>query len=102
MAEAEHLLPPVHPGGIPGEDFMKPLGCSANELELYVPAGADCRDRACAVDAELVHGVGEGWTAVVRRCSFVVGRRALQDVGKALVFCGMEGDLGMMMIDRGR
>ena len=34
------LLPPVHPGEIPREDFMKPLGLSINKLalELRVPA----------------------------------------------------------------
>jgi len=34
------LLPPVHPGEILREDFMKPLGLSSNKLaiELRVPA----------------------------------------------------------------
>ena len=34
------LLPPVHPGEILREDFMKPLGLSINKLalELRVPA----------------------------------------------------------------
>ena len=34
------LLPPVHPGEILREDFMKPLGLSINKLalDLHVPA----------------------------------------------------------------
>jgi addiction module HigA family antidote len=34
------LMPPVHPGEILREDFMKPLGLSINRLalELHVPA----------------------------------------------------------------
>ena len=34
------LLPPVHPGEILREDFMKPLGLSVNKLalDLHVPA----------------------------------------------------------------
>ena len=33
------LLPPIHPGEILGEDFMKPLGLSINRvaLDLHVP-----------------------------------------------------------------
>ena len=54
------------------------------------------------VDAEVVLGIVEGWTAVVRRWSFVVRTGAVEDLGRALVFCGVEADLGMMMIDRGR
>jgi antitoxin HigA-1 len=40
MAKSEKLLPPVHPGEILREDFLKPLGLSANKLalELHVPA----------------------------------------------------------------
>jgi addiction module HigA family antidote len=36
----EKLMPPVHPGEILREDFMKPLGLSVNRLalELHVPA----------------------------------------------------------------
>jgi len=39
MGKSE-LLPPVHPGEILREDFMKPLGLSVNKvaLELHVPA----------------------------------------------------------------
>ena len=34
------LMPPVHPGEILREDFMKPLGLSINKLalDLHVPA----------------------------------------------------------------
>ena len=37
---AEKLMPPVHPGEILHEDFMKPLRLSVNKLalELHVPA----------------------------------------------------------------
>ena len=33
-------MPPVHPGEVLREDFMKPLGLSVNKLalELHVPA----------------------------------------------------------------
>ncbi len=39
MGKSE-LMPPVHPGEILREDFMKPLGLSVNKvaLELHVPA----------------------------------------------------------------
>jgi addiction module HigA family antidote len=38
--KSEALLPPVHPGEILREDFMKPLGLTINKLalELHVPA----------------------------------------------------------------
>jgi antitoxin HigA-1 len=40
MTEKRNLMPPVHPGEILREDFMKPLGLSVNKLalELHVPA----------------------------------------------------------------
>jgi len=40
MAKRESFMPPVHPGEILREDFMKPLGLSVNRLalELHVPA----------------------------------------------------------------
>src|SRR5579864_8590926 len=40
MRKAEALMPPVHPGEILREDFMKPLGLTANKLalDLHVPA----------------------------------------------------------------
>jgi addiction module HigA family antidote len=40
MSKQETLVPPVHPGEILREDFMKPLGLSVNKLalELHVPA----------------------------------------------------------------
>jgi addiction module HigA family antidote len=40
MSKSEALLPPVHPGEILREDFMKPLGLTMNKLalELHVPA----------------------------------------------------------------
>jgi addiction module HigA family antidote len=40
MRKSEKLAPPVHPGEILREDFMKPLGLSVNKLalELHVPA----------------------------------------------------------------
>lgn len=40
MGKSESLMPPVHPGEILREDFMKPLGLSINKLalELHVPA----------------------------------------------------------------
>ncbi len=34
MAKPKKLLPPVHPGEILREDFMKPLGLSMNRLAL--------------------------------------------------------------------
>lgn len=34
MAKSAKLLPPIHPGEILGEDFMKPLGLSMNRLAL--------------------------------------------------------------------
>jgi antitoxin HigA-1 len=39
-AKAERLMPPVHPGEILREDFMKPLGLTINKLalDLHVPA----------------------------------------------------------------
>jgi addiction module HigA family antidote len=40
MVKNSTLMPPVHPGEILREDFMKPLGLSVNRLalELHVPA----------------------------------------------------------------
>ena len=40
MSKSKSLLPPVHPGEILREDFMKPLHLSVNRLalELHVPA----------------------------------------------------------------
>ena len=40
MRKSKVLVPPVHPGEILREDFMKPLGLSVNKLalELHVPA----------------------------------------------------------------
>jgi len=40
MSKAETLMPPIHPGEILREDFMKPLGLTSNRLalELHVPA----------------------------------------------------------------
>ena len=40
MGKSESLMPPVHPGEILREDFMKPLGLSINKLalDLHVPA----------------------------------------------------------------
>ena len=40
MRKPESLMPPVHPGEILREDFMKPLGLTVNKvaLELHVPA----------------------------------------------------------------
>src|ERR1700736_5692478 len=40
MSKARTLLPPVHPGEILREDFMKPLRLTVNKLalELHVPA----------------------------------------------------------------
>src|SRR3990172_1033301 len=39
MAKAGKRLPPIHPGEILREDFMKPLGLSMNKLalDLHVP-----------------------------------------------------------------
>lgn len=41
MAEETGLLPPIHPGELLREEFMKPLGVSINGLarELMVPPG---------------------------------------------------------------
>ena len=38
--KSEELMPPVHPGEVLREDFMKPLGLTVNRLalELHVPA----------------------------------------------------------------
>jgi antitoxin HigA-1 len=40
MSKSERLMPPVHPGEVLREDFMKPLGLTVNRLalELHVPA----------------------------------------------------------------
>jgi antitoxin HigA-1 len=40
MSKSEGLMPPVHPGEVLREDFMKPLGLTVNRLalELHVPA----------------------------------------------------------------
>jgi addiction module HigA family antidote len=40
MSKPDNLLPPVHPGEVLREDFMKPLGLTINRLalELHVPA----------------------------------------------------------------
>jgi addiction module HigA family antidote len=40
MRKRGALMPPVHPGEILREDFLKPLGLSVNKLalELHVPA----------------------------------------------------------------
>jgi addiction module HigA family antidote len=40
MPKTKKLMPPVHPGEILREDFMKPLGLSVNRLalDLHVPA----------------------------------------------------------------
>lgn len=39
MSKKPNLLPPVHPGEILREEFLKPMGLSINHLarELYVP-----------------------------------------------------------------
>ncbi len=39
MAKSEKLQPPIHPGEILREDFMRPLGLSMNKLalDLHVP-----------------------------------------------------------------
>ena len=39
MRKMKKLLPPIHPGEILREDFMKPLGLSMNKLalDLHVP-----------------------------------------------------------------
>src|SRR5947209_20292697 len=39
MRKRESLMPPVHPGEILREDFMKPLGLTVNKLalELHLP-----------------------------------------------------------------
>ena len=34
MGKAKKLLPPIHPGEILREDFLKPLGLSVNKLAL--------------------------------------------------------------------
>jgi addiction module HigA family antidote len=41
MNNTEKKLPPIHPGEILKEEFMIPLGLSANQLalKLHVPAG---------------------------------------------------------------
>jgi len=40
MSKKEELMPPVHPGEILLEDFIKPLGLTVNRLalDLHVPA----------------------------------------------------------------
>jgi len=40
MRKSERLMPPVHPGEVLREDFMKPLGLSINKLalEIHVPS----------------------------------------------------------------
>src|SRR6202051_1086401 len=40
MSKSDTLMPPVHPGEVLREDFMKPLGLTVNKLalELHVPA----------------------------------------------------------------
>ena len=40
MPNAAKLLPTIHPGEILREEYMSPLGLSANQLarDLYVPA----------------------------------------------------------------
>ena len=40
MSKSQNLMPPVHPGEILREDFMKPLGLTINKLalDLHVPA----------------------------------------------------------------
>jgi antitoxin HigA-1 len=40
MKKGQSLQPPVHPGEVLREDFMKPLGLSVNKLalDLHVPA----------------------------------------------------------------
>jgi antitoxin HigA-1 len=40
MKKSQALQPPVHPGEVLREDFMKPLGLSVNKLalDLHVPA----------------------------------------------------------------
>ena len=40
MSNSEKLVPPVHPGEILREDFMKPMNLTANKLalDLHIPA----------------------------------------------------------------
>jgi len=38
MARRKREIPPVHPGEILLEEFLKPLGMSMNQLALRVPA----------------------------------------------------------------
>ncbi len=49
MSKREKLMPPVHPGEILREDFMRPLGLTTNRLAL------DLRVPATRI-GEIVHG----------------------------------------------
>ncbi len=60
MAKSEQL-PPIHPGEILREDFMKPLGLSMNRLalDLHVP-DTHCRDCARAAGHHSRYGPATG------------------------------------------
>ncbi len=52
MASSKRL-PPIHPGEILFEEFMKPLGISINGLarELAVPPGGSAATKPCSSSA---------------------------------------------------
>lgn len=49
MARSKKTMPPIHPGETLREDFMKPLGLSANRLAIHLRVPA-------ARIGEIVHG----------------------------------------------
>jgi len=60
MSKSEGLMPPVHPGEVLREDFMKPLGLTVNRLalELHVPAtriGGSRDARCCSANQDLAN-----------------------------------------------
>jgi plasmid maintenance system antidote protein VapI len=64
MGKSEQWMPPVHPGEVLREDFMKPLGLTVNKLalELHVPA-----TRIGEIVHERRRKRRSGWLATSRR-----------------------------------
>jgi len=87
MSKTEKLMPPVHPGEVLREDFMKPLGLSVNKLalELHVPAtriGEIVHERR-RITAETAlrlaryfHTDAEFWLNLQNFCDLEISRRS--------------------------
>jgi addiction module HigA family antidote len=92
MAEGSELIPPVTPGEILREDFMKPLGLSANALAkaLHVPPNRITTilngTRSITADTALrlaryFKTTPQSWLNLQKNCELEVAKRT---VGRAI------------------